>query len=207
MTLFHLVRHAHHGLLGTALAGRGPGVHLGETGRAQADALARNFAGRPIARILCSPMERTRETAAPIAAACRAPIEIDDALLEVDFGEWTGLTFGELDRREDWRAWNTGRSLARAPGGETVAEVQARACDRLHRAARDGPGETIVVVSHGDVIRSVLAYHLGIPIDLFLRLEVSPASRSVLAVDAWGPRVLGINETTGIGDGMEAPQP
>lgn len=196
MTVFHLIRHADHALLGRALAGRTE-IGLSALGAAQAAALAARYTGRPLDRVFTSPLRRTRETAERIAAACGAPIEEEAALLEVDFGDWTGLTYAALAERADWRAWNAVRSLGRAPAGETIAEVQTRACGFLHRVAAAAPDGEFAVVSHGDVIRAVLAWHLGIAIDLFLRLEISPASVSVLALEAGGPRVLVVNDTAG----------
>jgi probable phosphoglycerate mutase len=195
MALFHLVRHADHGLIGRALAGRMAGVGLGGAGPAQARRLARHFAEEGADAVYASPLERTVETARPIADACAVPLRTAEPLLEVDFGDWTGLSFAELDERAEWRRWNGARSQTRPPGGESMVEVQARACRFINDLADRSPEGRFVLVSHADVIRAVLAYYLGVAIDLFLRVEVSPASVSVLSMDGWTPRLLGINRT------------
>lgn len=193
MALFHLVRHADHGLIGRALAGRMAGVGLAGDGPAQARRLARHFAGEGVDAVYASPLERTMQTADPIATACGVPVVAAEPLLELDFGDWTGLTFAELDGRPEWRRWNGARSQTRPPGGESMVAVQARACGFINGLAERDPDGRFVLVSHADVIRAVLAYYLGVPIDLFLRVEVSPASVSVLSLDGWTPRLLGTN--------------
>jgi broad specificity phosphatase PhoE len=192
-TIFHLVRHAQYDLLGRVLAGRTPGLRLNAAGEAQAQALARALAGRGIAAVLSSPRERARETAAPIASSLGLAVEMDEGFDEVDFGAWTGLRFDELADRADWRAWNLFRSMTSAPGGETMLAVQARAVAsvlRLRAAHDDGE---VVVVSHGDVVKAVLAHALAVPLDLFRRIEIAPASRSVMVLGCEEPRVTAVN--------------
>ncbi|HYH23489.1 MAG TPA: histidine phosphatase family protein, partial [Azospirillum sp.] len=189
MTTIFLVRHADHDMVGRGLAGRRT-VPLNAAGHEQAARLAGWFAHRPVTSVWSSPLRRTQETAEPIARRLGLTVRTDDALLEVDFGTWEGKGFAELDGDPAWRRWNGARARARAPGGETIAEVQARLCGFINDRCDEMPDGTLVLVSHGDPIRAALAYYLGVPIDLFLRIEVAPASVSVLAIDGWGPRVL-----------------
>ena len=127
MTVFHLLRHGEHGLLGRVLAGRMPGVGMTERGRAEIAAAAERFAREKIAAIYASPLQRTRESAEIVAERLGLLIAFRDDLLELDFGEWTGATFDSIRGHPGWHAWNTQRSLARIPGGESMREVQHRA--------------------------------------------------------------------------------
>lgn len=207
MTLLYLVRHADHDWVGRGIAGR-MGTPLNAEGRVQAERLGRWFGrervtGQGATGLWASPLPRTQQTAEPIARALGLPIRTADDLLEVEFGAWTGRDFPDLDPDPAWRHWNGARSLARAPGGETIAEVQGRMVGFINRLCSDDPDGIHVLVSHGDPIRAAVAYYLGVPIDLFLRIEVSPASISVLAIDGWTPRVLRLNGT--FDDGSMAP--
>lgn len=189
-----LVRHAAHGHLGHTLSGRMPGVPLSGDGRAQATALAARLArGRPTL-VQTSPVQRARETAQAIADAAGAPLEVALALDEVDFGRWAGRRFDALDGDPDWARWNAARGSARAPGGESMVEVQARVARHLEELARAHAGRTLVLVSHADVIRAAVAHVLGLPLDRLLRFEVDPASATtVLAGEGWS-RLLRLNE-------------
>lgn len=194
MTVFHLVRHAAHGLLGRVLTGRMPGVPLDEHGRDQALLLARHFSGCPIKAVVSSPLERARGTAQPIAAALGLDVTTDAGLHEIDFGDWTGMAFELLEGSPAWQAWNQFRGTAVPPGGETMAEVLARALRTLSRLRRAYPDGETVLVSHQDVLKALLAHSLGAPLDLMHRIELAPASRSVLRVfDDGGWRVEGLN--------------
>lgn len=181
-TLVHLVRHGAHDLVGRVLAGRMPGVHLGPEGRAQAERLAAALAARPLAAVLSSPQPRARETAEPIAGRHGLAVGLDPGLDEVDFGVWQGMAFAALAERADWRAWNRARGLAAgAPGGEAMAQVQARALGALARAR--GAGGEVVLVGHQDVLRAALLGVLGAPLDLFGRVALAPSGRA--AVRLW----------------------
>lgn len=204
MTTIHLVRHTDHDWIHRGLAGRLP-VDLNDAGRVQAEALGRWFAGRRVDAVWASPLPRTLQTAEPIARAHGLEVRTSDALLEVDFGAWEGKDFADLDHDPVWRCWNGSRARARAPDGETIAEVQARMAGFINALCDDDPAGHHVLVSHGDPIRAALAYYLGVPIDLFLRIEVCPGSVSVLAIDDWSPRVLRLNGS--IADGGIAAAP
>jgi probable phosphoglycerate mutase len=195
MTCVFLVRHGANDLLGRAIAGRKPGVTLNPEGRVQAQRLARRFECEAITGIHCSPLERARQTAEPIAERLGLDIEIAHALNEIDFGEWTGLFLDELAQRADWQRWNAVRSGSRAPGGETMLEVQARVVGHIEKLGEGGKNASYILVGHGDPIKSALLYYLGAPIDFLSRLEVSPASISAVEVGGQEPRLLFINET------------
>jgi broad specificity phosphatase PhoE len=110
-------------------------------------------------------------------------------------GDWEGQTISALDRCEDWRMFNTFRSGVRPPGGELMMEAQARMVIELDRLRQQHRGECVAVISHADPLRAALTHYLGIPFDLALRMEVSPASVSVIQLENWGPRVLCISQT------------
>ena len=194
-TTLLLVRHAAHGLLGRVLTGRMPGVSLGEEGRRQAARLAERLSRETVAAVYSSPLERARETAEPIAARFGLLVQVEERLDEIDVGDWQGRDFAALAQDPGWNAWNTARSVTRAPGGETMLEAQARAIRVIEQLRAAHPDTGVVLVSHGDVIKAVLLYHLGLPIDAYQRIEVGPASLSVLVVGDWGARVLSLNET------------
>lgn len=195
MTTFYLIRHAENDLVGKAIAGRAPGIHLNAEGRRQAEHLAAHLASSPIQRVFTSPLERARETAEPLADRLKVPLEISQSFIEIDFVDWTAKPIAELDRLEEWRKWNTLRSVARAPNGESMLEVQERFVGELERVRRRFPEQAVAVVSHGDPLRSVLVYYLGMHLDMLLRLEISTASVSIVSVDDWTVRVMAMNLT------------
>ncbi len=202
-TTFMLIRHAAHGLLGVRMAGRMAGVNLNEMGQAQADALALRLEGVPLSSIYSSPLERAVQTAAPIAAHFGLPVRMSEAITELDYGDWTGRTFEELDAMPGWRPYNVFRSGSRIPGGEMMLDAQTRTVAFLQALCQAHPGEQVALVSHADIIKGALAYYLGVPLDLFLRIEISPASVSVIALDEYGPRVLRVNDTGALGNSGE----
>jgi broad specificity phosphatase PhoE len=193
-TTIYLLRHGDHGLLGRRLCGRGPGVEISDRGRAQAAALCRRLAQASLAAVYCSPLRRTVQTAEPLAQACGAPLRRDEDLLEVDFGEWTGASFDELAGQELWSRWNQDRGRCRPPGGESMAEVQARFARWLERARSETPQGAVAAVSHCDVIKAAIAHVLGWSLQFHDRLEISPGSISTLVVGDWGAKVHSINE-------------
>jgi broad specificity phosphatase PhoE len=189
-----LIRHAAHVDLDRRLSGRRPGVALSEAGRAQAAALAQTLAELGVTRVECSPLDRTRETAAAIAAACGLPEpEPVEALIEIDLGEWTGRAFGTFGDDPAWRAWNEQRGTARIPGGETMAEAQARIAGHIAATGRARAGETVAMVTHSDMIRGAVAGVLGLPLDNLLRFEVAPASVTTIVAGDWGAKLISLN--------------
>ncbi|MGI3778641.1 MAG: histidine phosphatase family protein [Janthinobacterium lividum] len=192
-TLFHLVRHGQYGLIDRALGGRAPGHALNAAGREEAGRVAGALRGRTVAAVVSSPVQRAQETAAPIAAALGLAVETDAALVELDCGEWTGMTFDTLRERPEWHRWNRFRSSAAIPGGETMLAVQARTVAALERLRAAHGDAEVVVVSHADVIKAALLHVLGAPLDHMGRLEVGPGSRSVVAWHDETARVLAAN--------------
>ncbi len=217
-TVVLLVRHGVTPTTGAVLPGRAPGLHLSDKGRAQADATAARIAvlaaggardgggggaggarhGRPQAApvaIYASPLERTRETAGPIARALGLRVRADRGLLECDFGEWTGAELKALARRPEWATVQRAPSLFRFPGGESFTDMQRRVTDALARLVARHPCETVVAVSHADPIKAALAMAAGTHLDLFQRLVVSPCSVSAVAYGTEGTHVLTVNST------------
>jgi broad specificity phosphatase PhoE len=192
-TIF-LVRHAAHVELGRVLSGRRRDVALSREGLDQAAILADLLGTEAIAAVYASPRERAWYTARDIAEPHGLKPELAEDLDEVDFGDWTGAEFAALEAEPAWQDWNERRGSARCPGGETMAEAAARAWACIAEIARLHDGEQIVAVSHGDIIRALIARVLGLPLDNLLRFDVDPASVSRIAVGNWGSRVLSVNE-------------
>jgi broad specificity phosphatase PhoE len=195
MADFYLIRHAAHDLLGSELVGRRPDVRLNNLGAQQASLLARRLAAVRFAAVLSSPRERACETAAPLAAEQEREVELAAALDEVDFGEWTGRSFAELETDPRWQEFNCARSRVIIPGGEAMLGVQLRMVGLLQRLAEVRRESALALVSHGDVIRGALLHYLGMPLDHIHRLEIAPASVSILRLGIGGPRVLALNRT------------
>ena len=194
-TTILLVRHGLNDYVGRALAGRSPGVHLNDEGRRQAERLADRLAHLPLSTVYTSPLERAVETARPIASALSLELRFCDAAMELDFGEWTGRTIAELEADPLWKRFNTARCSTRAPGGELMAEAQGRMTAAIEELRAVHPGESIVLVSHADVIRAALAHYASVSLDAIGRFEIRPASVSALKLwDDWA-LVLCVNET------------
>jgi probable phosphoglycerate mutase len=183
-------------MTGEAISGWLPGVHLTSQGRLQAHRLAARLAPWPVAAVYSSPLERALETAAPLAAALNLAVQVSEALGELRYGEWTGAFIAELQDDPLWERFNTLRSCTRIPGGELLLEVQLRAVAELQSLRLRHPGQVVAVVSHGDVLKSVLGYYLGIPIDLLHRIEIAPASLTVLSLSDFGPRIERVNDVS-----------
>jgi probable phosphomutase (TIGR03848 family) len=189
-----LVRHGSTDHLGHVISGRMEGVPLNDAGRREARRLAERLRGEDLAALYTSPVQRARETAAPVAEALGFGAVEDERLVEIDFGEWTGRRFGELGGDPRWRQWNEARASTRAPGGETMGEVQARLSAWLDDARARHPEARVAAVTHADVIKAVLADILGFSIDHHDRIEISPGSVTALAVGGWGRKVISVNE-------------
>jgi probable phosphoglycerate mutase len=191
-----LVRHGQTATTGSVLPGRAPGLHLAETGRAQAQRAAdRIGALKRVDAVFASPLERTRETAAPIATATGCTVKRAKGLLECDFGEWTGRKLGDLRKLPEWSRVQSNPSGFRFPGGEAFAEMQSRIWGELERLVTDHPGGTVVAVSHADPIKAAVAMATGVHLDLFQRIVISPCSITPLLFTADGPIVLAVNST------------
>lgn len=191
-----LVRHGQTPTTGSTLPGRAPGLHLADTGTEQAQKAAERIAKLSnVAAVYASPLERTRETAAPIAKALGQRVKVDRGLLECDFGDWTGRKLKDLFKLPEWATVQRYPSGFRFPGGESFTEMQQRITAALARLVERHPGQTIVAVSHADPIKAAVAHALGTHLDLFQRIVVSPCSVSVIAYQSVGPTVLSVNST------------
>jgi len=193
MTTFYFVRHGLTDHTGQRLSGWQPGVHLSEAGRAQAEAVADRLAVAPLVAVYASPIDRALETARPIAERHKLKVIVRDGLGEVHYGRWTNRSFKSLRRTKLWEVVQRWPSAARFPEGESIRELQARAMTEVEMIASAHTRRAVCVVSHADVIRVVLAHYLGVHLDLFQRIEISPASVSVVDVGEFGPRVLAMN--------------
>jgi broad specificity phosphatase PhoE len=176
------------------LVGRMPGAELGDHGREQARRLAGLLTDRGITAIQSSPQTRARETAQPIAGQTGVPIEIAQAVDEIDVGDWTGRPFSALQDDPLWQRWNRARGSARPPGGESMQELQTRVIQHLYQLASDCPDARVVVVSHAEVIRAALLHVLNLPLDDFWRIEIAPASVSTLVVEDGRAEITRVNE-------------
>ena len=204
-TLVLFVRHGRTPTTGTTLPGRAPGLHLSAEGLRQADAAATSLAGASagmpgggVAAVYSSPMERTRETAAPIARAVGRRVRTAPGLIECDFGRWTGRRLKELSRLKAWKSVQRQPSTFRFPGGESFAEMQARITGQVAELVLEHPGETIVCVSHADPIKAALSAALGSPLDMFQRLVVGPCSVSAVLHTDDHPVVLSLNGSASV---------
>lgn len=196
MTVLLLIRHGATAASDAGvLAGWTPGVHLTDAGREQAERLVERLEGVPLTALYSSPLERCRETAAPIAAARRLAVRVREDLGEVRYGEWTGRKIRQVMRTKLWRVIQGTPSRARFPGGESLLEVQVRVVAELERIAAAHPGRAVAVVSHADAIRLAVSHFTGAHTDLFQRVVVEPASVSAVAVGDGPPRILKVNET------------
>jgi probable phosphoglycerate mutase len=148
---------------------------------------------RSVAAVYSSPLERTRETAAPIADATGCQVQVDDGLLELDIGEWTGLDLKAARKRPEWSTIQRYPSGFTFPGGESFVDMQARIVACLERLRSAHPGEAIVAVSHADPIRAAVAHAMGTHLDLFQRVVISPCSLTAIAYGPGGPMVLTVN--------------
>jgi probable phosphomutase (TIGR03848 family) len=198
MTVLLLIRHAHTDAAGKRLTGWSRGVHLNARGREEAEALAERLEGIPVDAIYSSPLERCRETIAPLARRRRLPVAARRGLLEVDYGDWTGRTISQLRRTKLWRSVQHVPSMVRFPNGESFLEVQSRAVAELGRIAAEHPRGTVAVVTHADVLRLLIAHHAGMHTDHLQRLVVDPASITVVAVSEGTTRLLKVNDTGGL---------
>ena len=199
MTVFYLIRHGHNDYVSKGkLAGRLKGVHLSERGRTQAEALAKNLSQIKFTAVYASPLDRTIETAEPIAAAQGLSVIKRSGLIEIGYGNWQGQSLKSLRRRKLWPIIKNTPSLARFPEGESFLEAQARVVSELEdlRSKHGTPKAKVACVFHSDPIKLVLTHFAGIPLDLYQRLIIEPASVSIVLIDNNHVRILGINDTT-----------
>jgi probable phosphoglycerate mutase len=193
-TVVIFVRHGQTSSTGKILPGRAAGLALADKGIAQAQAVAAQLAGRKgVVALYASPLQRTRETAAPIAKALDLKVTLDKGLLECDFGEWTGAELSKLRKLPEWKAVQRNPSGFRFPGGESFSEMATRMSSTVDRYRAKHSGGTVVAVSHADPIKAAAAVALGVPLDLFQRIDISPCSMTVITYGSDGPFVHCVN--------------
>lgn len=196
MTELLLIRHAVNDYVKTGrLAGWTPGVHLNEEGQAQALALAQRLAETPIQVIYSSPLDRALETAEPLAKMRNLPIHVVESIGEAHYGEWQGAELKELAKHEKWFGVQFFPSQTRFPQGESMAEMQARAVGQCEAIRATHPDAVVALISHGDVIKSIVAHYIGLHMDLFQRLDIAPASLTWLSLPKIGARLVLMNDT------------
>lgn len=182
MTTFYLMRHGSTDSAGHILTGRTKGIHLNDRGREEVEGLPKRFENVPIKAIYATPLERTQETAAPLARVYGLPVQISEEMTEVDYGDWTGRKVQDLLHDPLWVRFGSFRGSAAIPGGESMLQIQARVVaflGRIHEAMPDGH---VVLVSHGDPIKTAVLHYLGMPLDLFSRVVIYPASVTIVTV-------------------------
>jgi broad specificity phosphatase PhoE len=186
MTQFFLIRHASHDLLGNTLAGRTPGLSINARGQAEIRELATRFHDQKVHAIYSSPQSRCLETATPLAESLSLPVRTNEAINEIDFGAWTGRSFQSLQLEPEWMIWVHYRSSARIPHGETIQRVQHRVIQEMEALVKTHRDQTVILMSHADVIKTALAHCLGSTLDLLERFEIAPCSVSTIAMgDDW----------------------
>ncbi|WP_159461764.1 MSMEG_4193 family putative phosphomutase [Thermoflexus hugenholtzii] len=195
MAIILLIRHAANDAMGKWLAGWTPGVHLNEAGRRQAEALAERLAPLPIRAIYSSPLERALETAEPLARRKGLEIQIVPELGEVRYGDWTGKSLKRLRRQKAWQRLVGTISRACFPGGEAMVDLIARAVRAVETIAARHPRDVVALFTHADLIRAVTAYYLGMPLDLYHRLMIAPASVTIFWLAEGPPLLLRLNDT------------
>ncbi len=213
MSTVILLRHGKSTANGSGiLAGRSPKVNLDDTGRAQAEKLVERLDGVPLSSLVVSPMLRCKQTVGPLAAARSLGKTVEPGLSEVDYGDWTGKELKHLAKEPLWRVVQAHASAAVFPGGEGLAQMQARsvAAVRAHDrriTAEHGDHAVWLLCSHGDVIKSILADALGQHLDAFQRIVVDPASISVVRYTETRPFVMRVNDHGGDLRGIVPPEP
>jgi len=198
MGLVFLVRHGLTAQTGRVLYGRTAGIELDARGKAQAESLVDRFDGVRVSAIYSSPLERCRGTVEPLAAARRLDIRADDAFLEMEAGAWTGRTLAQLRRTKAWRTVQQTPSDFVFPGGEAFMDAQARVVTAIDRLATRHRKGSIVVATHGDIVRIALAHYLATPLDDFQRIVIDTAAVSVVLLGGTLPHVLLVNDTGGL---------
>jgi broad specificity phosphatase PhoE len=197
-----LIRHGHTAAVGHCLVGRLPGIGLSDMGRVEVETLAAKLTATPLAAVYSSPLQRAMETARAVAGNQGLEVTCLDAVCELDFGEWTGRTFAELDADEAWQRFNASRSCARVPRGETALEVQARVVGALEQLGEIHRNQIFAVVSHQDVIRAALLYCAGMSLDLYDRFTVPPASITILSLGSSTWQILPQHHEVRTADGV-----
>ncbi len=195
-----LVRHGLTETTGKVLPGRTEGLHLSAEGQDQATRLGMRLSNLDVAAVYTSPLERTRETASPIAKACGIRTRTGHGLIECNFGEWTGQPLDKLRKLPEWKTVQRNPSMFRFPEGESFGEMQIRMWDQVNSLVEHHRGDTIVAVSHADTIKAAVAMACGTPLDMFQRFVISPCSASMIMFTSDGPMLMAVNTN---GDGLK----
>ena len=200
-----LIRHAHSEANAAGiLSGRLPNVHLSDKGNEQAEGLAVRLGNFPVSNLRISPMERCFETISPWINSIVLPNNtkfepiIDQELTEVDYGTWSGKKLAVLSRNKLWKIVQESPSRMYFPKGEGIAQMQARAMKSVHESVASKTKGAAVIVSHGDVIKSIVASALGMHLDEFQRIVIDPASVSIVDYSTIKPRVLLLNDSRSV---------
>lgn len=197
MTSIYFIRHGENEFVGKGkLAGWLPGVHLNENGRKQAQALVELFQEVKLKAVYASPLERTMETAQPLADAQKLTVTQAPGVGEVRYGSWQGKSLKVLRKRKLWPVIQNAPSLARFPEGESFPEAQARAVAEIDkfRSMHRGKKDAIAFISHSDVIKLIVAHYLGLPMDFFQRLHIAPASVTAFWIDDQRSSLIYLND-------------
>ncbi len=193
-----MVRHGKTPSTGKLLPGRAKGLHLSDTGKQEALVVAERLSKiKKVAAIYASPLERARETAAPIAKALKQKVIINKGLLECDFGDWTGEELAKLMKLPEWSNVQRAPSTFRFPKGESFTEMQTRMVSTLDDLRKKHIGGVVICVSHADPIKAAVAHAMGTHIDLFQRIVISTCSVTAVSYSSFGPVVLTVNSTGG----------
>jgi broad specificity phosphatase PhoE len=194
MTTFSMIRHGVHDIVDDILVGRTPGVRLNSCGREQARRLADRLGRERVDLIQSSPQMRAQETAEPIAQRLGMPIEVSPEIDELDMGEWTGRSFAALNQDPLWSQWNSMRGTVRPPNGESMRELQMRAVSHLVSISSSMPKGRVALCSHAEVIRAIVLYSLKLPLEDFRRVDIAPATISMLVIGRDGFEITALNE-------------
>jgi probable phosphoglycerate mutase len=187
MTILLLIRHGENEYTATGrLAGRLPGVNLNERGRKQAVTLAGALGNAPIKAIYSSPLERTLQTAAPLAAILGLDVLAESGLMEADMGKWSGRPLKQLRKLKAWKTLQEKPSAFRFPGGESYIEMQTRSVEAVNRIIASHPEDLVACFSHGDILRLLAAHFLDIPLDSFQRLGIDTTSITQVHINKEG---------------------
>jgi probable phosphoglycerate mutase len=193
-----MVRHGRTPTTGKVLPGRAPGLNLSADGIAEAERVAERIAAiAKVDAVYASPLERARQTAAPIGRALGKKVVIHKGLLECDFGAWTGASLTSLMKKKEWTTVQKAPSTFRFPNGESFTEMQTRMVSALDDIRSHHPGKVVVCVSHADPIKAAVAHAMGTHLDLFQRIVISTCSVSAVSYSLAGPVVLTVNSTGG----------
>jgi len=203
--LLLLVRHGLTDLTPTRLIGRLPGIDLNQPGRQQAAEAAALLEPVPVAAIYSSPMARTMQTAAALAATSGLEVTEMLGLNEVDYGEWAGQEYKVLQKTDLWKLVQQHPSRARFPGGESVPEAQARVVAAIEELVARHPRDTVAAYSHSDMIKLAVAHYVGMALDMYQRTNVGPGSITALHIGGGGATLVRLGATASLDDLKPAP--